>query len=134
MTENKKNNNKNSLIEGNFVQIIDESISKDEALLGFNKNNKISQKKENENKKLDYIKSNSQNLKNSITFCKAQTQSRYLDNKRYDKFGNLITKGGKYKISFSFNLVEVIKIDSYKEFNKMEEVKPNNGNGCCLII
>jgi hypothetical protein len=31
-------------------------------------------------------------------------------------------------------LVEVIKIDVYKEYNKMEEVVVSNGNGCCLLI
>ena len=125
-------------------QLKNESYSKDEPLFGFNNlNKKISQKdftcKNDILKKNFDNKDNSQSLKNSLVFSKAQTKSREIDNKRYDTSGNLITKGGKQRITFidkisNANFVEVIKVENYKEYNKMEEITPNNGNGCCLLI
>ena len=59
--------------------------------------------------------------------------------KRTDKFGNTIIHGGKQKISFidkisKNNFVEVIKIENYKQYNKMEEPSNNKGNNCCLLF
>ena len=59
--------------------------------------------------------------------------------KRLDKFGNNITHGGKQKVTFidkisKNNFVEVIKIENYKQYNKMEEICNNKGNNCCLLI
>ena len=59
--------------------------------------------------------------------------------KRLDKFGNNITHGGKQKVTFidkisKNNFVEVIKIENYKQYNKMEEISNNKGNNCCLLI
>ena len=57
-----------------------------------------------------------------------------LDGKRVDRHGNPILKKGKQKISFSNNFVEIIKIESYKEYNKMEEVSTSSQqNNCCVI-
>ena len=64
----------------------------------------------------------------------------YFLPKRLDRFGVPILKGGKQKVTFidkitKTNFVEVIKIESFKEFNKMEEVKSSNHrNICCEII
>ena len=64
----------------------------------------------------------------------------YFLPKRLDRFGVPILKGGKQKVTFidkitKSNFVEVIKIESFKEFNKMEEVKSSNHrNTCCEII
>ena len=85
----------------------------------------------------DNIK-NKEYIKNSLTFSKEQTKSREMD-KRYDAFGNLITHGGKQKVTFidktsKNNFTEVIKVESFKEYNKMEEVAPKDHNGCCLLI
>ena len=136
-------NNKRSLAERSPPTIKNESISKEEPLLSFNfLNNKNLQKESPSN---DYIakkgfraKDSSDSLKNSINFSKAQTKSREID-KRYDIYGNLIVHGGKQRISFidrltKNNFVEVIKIENYKEYNKMEDITPSSGNGCCLII
>ena len=60
--------------------------------------------------------------------------------KRLDRFGCPILKGGKQRVTFidkitKTNFVEVIKIESFKEFNKMEEIKSSNHrNTCCEII
>ena len=64
----------------------------------------------------------------------------YFLPKRLDRFGCPILKGGKQRVTFidkitKTNFVEVIKIESFKEFNKMEEVKSSNHrNTCCEII
>ena len=65
--------------------------------------------------------------------------------KRTDKFGNMIIHGGKQKVTFidrvsKKNLTEVVKIENFKEFNKMEEVNNKNQgdncsiNNCCLLL
>ena len=134
MIENKTNNNKKkSLSEMASIQI------KEEALLSYNNINYNIQKIEPSSdifqKKQNNAKNTPQNLKNSLPslFSKAQTKSREFD-KTCDIFGNIITHGGKQKISFidkisKYNFVEIIKIDNYKEYNKMEEVVLSNGNG-----
>ena len=60
--------------------------------------------------------------------------------RRLDSFGNPITKNGKQTISFidkisQNSLVEVVKIESYKAYNKMEEISNYNNmqNNCCFI-
>lgn len=138
MTEYKINNNKQKSISERARL----KIKFEESLDFVNENNNNAKNIELSNdiytKKFNKIKDTSQSLKNSVTFSKAQTKSRELD-KRYDRIGNLITHRGKQKISFldrisKNNLAEIIKIDNYKEYNKMEEIAPTNGNGCCFII
>ena len=64
----------------------------------------------------------------------------YFLPKRLDRFGCPILKGGKQRVTFidkitKTNFVEVIKIESFKEFNKMEEIKSSHQtNTCCVII
>ena len=58
---------------------------------------------------------------------------------RIDKFGNVITHGGKQKISFidkisKTNFVEVIRIANYKEYNKNDEQTHFAKHGCCVIV
>ena len=58
---------------------------------------------------------------------------------RIDKFGNVISHGGKQKISFidkisRTNFVEVIKIANYKEYNKNDEQTHIPKHGCCVIV
>ncbi len=62
-----------------------------------------------------------------------------FNNRRIDRFGNMIMHGGKQKVSFidkvsKNNFTEVVKIENYKEYNKMEEPTNNHGNGCCLLL
>ena len=72
---------------------------------------------------------------------KMETSNESNNNKksirRIDSFGNLISKKGKQKISFKEknNLVDVIKIESFKDYNKMEEISNQNNmqNNCCII-
>ena len=62
------------------------------------------------------------------------------ENKRFDRNGNKICKNGKHKITFidkisNNKFANITKVESFKEYNKMEEIKTNivNHNGCCLI-
>ena len=72
---------------------------------------------------------------------KMETSNESNNNKkpfrRIDFFGNLILKKGKQKISFKDknNLVDVIKIESFKDYNKVEEISNQNNmqNNCCII-
>ena len=138
MTENKQNynNSQRSLAEKAPLKLKDEERSKEESLIGF-KN--VSSKNIKKESPIYYCAKNSSNsLQNSLNFTKAQTKSREID-KRYDIYGNLIEHKGKQKISFidcvsKNSFFEIIKVDNYKEYNKIEEVSPVNGNGCCLII
>ena len=62
-----------------------------------------------------------------------------LESKRRDKYDNIIKKGGKdHKLTFKENLVEIILIDSYKEYyNKPYEIKSTNRDCiecACLIF
>ena len=65
--------------------------------------------------------------------------------KRTDKFGNKIIPGGKQKVTFidrisKNNLTEVVKIENFKEYNKMEEINNKNQgdncsiNNCCFLL
>ena len=63
----------------------------------------------------------------------------YFLPKRLDRFGCPILKGGKQRVTFidkitKTNFVEVIKIESFKEFNKMEEIKSSNHRNTCYEI
>ena len=64
----------------------------------------------------------------------------YFLPKRLDRFGCPITKGGKQRVTFidkitKSNFYEVVKIESFKDYNKMEEIKSSNHtNTCCVII
>ena len=138
MTENKKNynNSQRPLAERAPIKLKLEERPKEESLIDFNN---VSSKKNKKESPIYYCTKNSSNsLQNSLNFTKAQTKSREID-KRYDIYGNLIEHKGKQKISFidcvsKNSLFEIIKVDNYKEYNKIEEVSPINRNGCCLII
>ena len=76
------------------------------------------------------------NLK-TFTISTNKNSSSY---RRIDSAGNPILKKGKQRISFidkisQNSLVQVIKIESYKAYNKMEEISNYNNmqNNCCLI-
>ena len=61
-------------------------------------------------------------------------QTKIIKGKRYDNYGNLITKNGKQRVTFIdkvklVNLIEVIQIESFKEYNVTEEKKEDNLGG-----
>ena len=60
---------------------------------------------------------------------------------RVDVNGNEIKKKGKHKVSFidkvsKHRFVHVVEIESFKEFNKEEElyVNKNHNNSCCSVF
>ena len=64
-----------------------------------------------------------------------------IGNKRFDNYGNEITKNGKQKVTFidkvkQVNFMDVIQIESFKEYNKVEEIKENKNsyNSCCSLL
>ena len=102
-------------IEGKIIEEItdkkDDTNSKDKLHLKTNINNK------NTNKNIDL----------------------YFTPKRVDRNNNPITKGGKQKVTFidritKNNFTEVIKVESFKEYNKMEEVSSSHNNNCCILF
>lgn len=103
------------IFTNNHNSVINKIIPEDEI-------QSINNKKEDK-KKENMLNSNNNNLKG----------------KRVDRFGNPIIKKGKQKVSFmdkmtSNNFAEIIKIESYKEYNKMEEVSTSSQqNNCCVI-
>ena len=62
------------------------------------------------------------------------------NNKRMDKLGNPIIKKGKQKVTFidkisNKKFEDVIKIESFKDYNKTEEKHSKNSyNTCCLLV
>ena len=87
----------------------------------------------NDNSKNEKICLNTNIKKNN-----KQNLDLYFLPKRVDRFGIPITRGGKHRVTFidkivKKNFVEVIKIESFKEYNKMEEISNTKKNNCCLI-
>ena len=75
---------------------------------------------------------------NNPTIDKNNKLKKNKKGARKDRSGNEIIPGGKYKVTFidkvtNKNFSEVIKVENYKEYNKMEEIT-SKGNGCCLMI
>ena len=71
---------------------------------------------------------------------KKKTSKSSSNNKRIDRNGNIICKNGRQKITFidkisKNKITDIIKVESFKEYNKMEEITSNCvvHNGCCLI-
>ena len=62
----------------------------------------------------------------------------WKDGKRYDRSGIEIKKGGKQKLSFmdkigKGKLVDTIAIESFKEYNLIEEVSDDKKHSCCYV-
>ena len=79
------------------------------------------------------------NLKAKINKKNSKNLNIYFSSKRVDRNNNPITKGGKQKVTFidkitNSNFTEVIKVESFKEYNKMEEVSNSHKNNCCILV
>ena len=92
------------------------------------------------NKQMNFNDQNTDKLclKTNIKRNSKQNFDLYFLPKRVDRFGEPITHGGKQKVTFidritKNNFHELIKIESFKEYNKMEEVSNHKTNNCCLI-
>ena len=106
--------------------------------------NEVNQK--NNTQKKDLAKNNNKNTdrdrdkeKNVISNSKINKAKTFETGKRTDRFGNMIIHGGNHKVTFidrvsKNNFTEVVKVENFKEYNKMEDISNNKGNGCCFIL
>ena len=147
-----ENNNENNIYKGNEIIIGQKeelSSQKENEKKEYNdlqiKNNfknkpnenfplNLYKKKSNENIKSD--KNLIQELQINPSIIKVKTFNK---ERRIDKYGNIITHGGKQKVTFidkvsKNHFTEVIKIENYKQYNKMEEITNNKGNNCCILL
>jgi len=121
------------------------------------KKNSISKEKKKEQPKIEEQKikinsitnnNNSHNIyvinnyfedkKNKINSVNNIPIGLWKDGKRYDRNGNEIKKGGKQKLCFidkigKGKLVDTIAIESFKQYNLIEEVSEDRKNSCCFI-
>ena len=115
-------------------------ISKDINNIGHNNLNSNNNKENITNKDItNNINKNDLEDENNPTNNKNNKLNKNEKAIRRDRDGNEIFHGGKYKVTFidrvtNNNFSEVIKVENYKEYNKMEEPNSNRGNGCCLLI
>ena len=135
-----KNNNK--IIEKNIIwnnddnkkQISSEKNKKEE-YKEINIQNNDGDISNDINKKILPDKNDSDHLaKNKLNKVKT-----YEKDRRIDRFGNLIIHGGKQKVSFidkisNNQFTEIVKVENYKKYNKMEETSHTRGNNCCLLM
>jgi hypothetical protein len=85
----------------------------------------------NDNKENLFLKANINLTKNK--------NDKHNFSKRVDRFNTPITKKGKQKVTFIDRItknkfIEVIKVESFKEYNKWEEVANSHKNNCCVLI
>ena len=133
-------------INENDIKLNEFSPPEKEKIRGFNELNTKDNFKNKKNEVLlnninkrnskssDKIKANK--FQNNTKINKVKTFNK--DN-RIDRFGNIIVHGGKQKVTFidkvsKNNFTEVVKIENYKEYNKMDDFSNNQRNGCCLLI
>jgi hypothetical protein len=91
-------------------------------------------KKEITDKKDDDNNKDKINLKTNVKRNNSKNLDIYFVPKRVDRNNIPITKGGKQKVTFKNNFTEVIKVESFKEYNKMEEVSNSHKNNCCILV
>ena len=114
------------LQEGETVKI-NNFLAEDLAL----NNNNNSKTSLNQDREIVYFKNN---LKTTIK------DGNLTGSKRFDRYNNpIIHGGGKQKVTFidkisKANFIEVVKVDSYKKYNKMEEISSTKKNYCCILI
>jgi hypothetical protein len=156
ITENTKPDTSNNLAAGNFgfnnLNSILKNVDEDRVVKYLKipktetakiEDNIIKEMTSNDNSKNnDRLCVNNTNIKKNN---KQQNIDLFFFPKRVDRFGEPIlprSKGGngKHKVTFidritKNNFSEVIKIESFKEYNKMEEISSNNRNQClsCTI-
>ena len=75
------------------------------------------------------------------SFYKRITEKMISQNIRLDHFGKPITKKGKQRVTFidkikPVNFTDVIEIESFKDFNKIEEmpISKTSFNSCCSLL
>ena len=155
ITENTKPDTVNNLAAGNFgfnnLNSILKNVDEDRVVKYLKipktetakiEDNIIKEMTSNDNSKNNEKLCGNTNIKRN---SKQQNIDLFFLPKRVDRFGEPILtrlKGGqgKHKVTFidritKNNFAEVIKIESFKEYNKMEEISTNSRNHCisCTI-
>ena len=134
--KNFKSIKKNNKIKNNNNQNISLNLKDNENENKNKKNNNIYIKNKSDNTiKKENNKKNNENIKENIKENDAISGS----SRRIDRLGNEIKKGGSQKISFldkidHKKLVETENIESYKDYNKSEEITTSNKKSLCCII
>ena len=147
MIEVKLSDNLKKEIEKGSIPEEPDSQKKDN--LGFNdiNQNDIINKKSTEDIKIENKQNNNNNKnisdkqKMNINSSKKNKAEVFETGKRKDRYGNIIIHGGKQKVTFidrvsKNNFTEVVKVENYKEYNKMEEQTESSsrGNICCCFL
>ena len=96
---------------------------------------KIKTKQTQENEESSNLGNDKPN-KQLFTYEVAHNNIEKYFKQRKDFYGNPIMKKGKQRVTFSNQFVNIVKIKSYKDYNKMEETKSNKNvyNNCCLLV
>ena len=96
---------------------------------------KIKTKQTQENDESLYLGNDKQNKQLDIYELAHNNKEKHFK-QRKDLYGNPIIKKGKQRVTFSNQFVDIIKIKSYKDYNKTEEIKSNKNfyNNCCLLV
>ena len=131
---NKIKNNNNQNISLNLKDNENENKNKKNNNIYVINNIYIKNKNDNTIKK-ENNKKNNENIKENIKENDAISGS----SRRIDRLGNEIKKGGSQKICFldkidHKKLVETENIESYKDYNKSEEITTSNTKSLCCII
>ena len=96
---------------------------------------KIKTKQTQENDESLYLGNDKQNKQLDIYELAHNNKEKHFK-QRKDLYGNPIIKKGKQRVTFSNQFVDIIKIKSYKDYNKTEEIKSNKNfyNNSCLLV
>ena len=85
-------------------------------------------------------KESNKNIINTIKMNpKLNKVKTFNKERRIDKYGNMIIHGGKQRVSFidkvsKNNFTEVINVENFKQYNKIEDISNNKGNNCCSLL
>ena len=77
--------------------------------------------------------------KNPLGNIEKLNKIKTFNPQRKDRFGNMIEHGGKQKVTFidrvtKNNFTEVVKVENFKKYNKMEQPSSNPGYNCCILF
>jgi len=134
MKLNNENNNATNLSKKSLLKIMDPSSQNNMLPISPNQISDVNTAQVTfiNDLSLKKVETNKFSFKNNLNADK--------NHQRIDRFGNRIIKKGKHKVSFIDKIAktkfeEVINVECYKSYNKMETVYGSSSkNGCCEIM
>ena len=134
MKLNNENNNATNLSKKSLLKIMDPSSQNNMLPISPNQISDVNTAQVTfiNDLSLKIVETNKFSFKNNLNAEK--------NHQRIDRFGNRIIKKGKHKVSFIDKITktkfeEVINVECYKSYNKMETVYGSSSkNGCCEIM